>query len=264
MIESIPDNQIANIIKNMSKKSKSFKEFFAYANKNLELKEKPIHWLYDPELLVADGKARPPRDIVLRIHPSELNKNNNFFLIAHEIGHLIQFEKYCPPIRFRMSNMGFRGEDEKQINGLLNSMIFDFSVNVKLQEYGIKIPFPHYGPPEEKDLRIFNLGYIFRYVLFQRYSLQVDEENENDIRVCLEKYQNSDLVTVGNRIVKIINNSTLTGIPEKINKSEVKSVLEEIFVNLENYFTKSPYEDSFKIIVHQEGSSQFLIQKTEI
>jgi hypothetical protein len=242
----ISDLEMSNIIKDMCKESETFKIF--YETEIPKLNIKPI-WKYDSSLR-AEGSAHVSGEIILKKLPSELRGNYKLFLIAHEIGHLILFDTGYPPIIFPMSNMNCRSEEVKRINRLLNSMIFDFSVNAKLKEYGIKIPFTPYKPPNGNSTLIYLLCYIFRYVLLRRYCLQTDEGDEKVIQECLEKYNDKHLVTVGDKIFEIIN-SKLVDTEGKIKKDQIKPVFFKIFVNLKKNFPP-PY-NKFELIVKQDN-----------
>lgn len=241
----ISDLEMSNIIQDWCKESETFENF--YDTEIPKLNIKPI-WKYDSSL-EAEGSAHVSGKIILKKHPSELEGNKKFFLIAHELGHLILFDSGYPPIIFPMSNMDHRSDEVKQINQLLNSMIFDFSVNANLKKYGIKIPFPHYNPPNGYRPLIYPLFYIFRYVLLRRYFLQTDEGDEKGFQECLEKYNDKHLVDCGKKILEIIN-TELVNTQGEINKEQIKTVIEKIFENLKKKFPP-PY-NKFKLIIKQD------------
>ncbi|MCX6685076.1 MAG: hypothetical protein NTV10_00245 [Methanoregula sp.] len=252
MAEDIPDIQMSKIIEDMCKKSETFKNF--YTTEIPKLKGKQICWKYDPKL-VADGFALHPDgetskkyEIKLKMHPTELMRNSNYFLIAHEIEHLVQYEKGYPTIRLHRIILAVLSPHHAKIAALLNSIIFDFSVNAKLKEYGIEIPFICLKPPNGDKSPAYNLSYIFRYILFRRYSLLLDEGYKKKIQECLEKYNDKDLVTVGDKIFKIINCSKLVDTEGNINLDQVKPVIEEISANLKEFFS---LPSKFKLTVTQ-------------
>lgn len=254
MAEDIPDIQMSKIIEDMCRKSETFKNF--YTTEIPKLKGKPICWIYNPKLGVEGYALRPyggtsnKYKIILKMHPTELMGNGNYFLIAHEIGHLVQYEEGYPTIKLHPNIGALLSPHYEKITALLNSMIFDFSVNAKLKEYGVEIPFTCFKPPNGDKSPAYNLSYIFRYVLFRRYSLLIDEGYEKEIQECLEKYNDKHLVTVGDKIFEIINCSKLVDTVGNINLDQVKPVIEKISSNLKEFFS-SPYK--FKLTVIQCG-----------
>jgi hypothetical protein len=258
MEKEIPILEISKIIEDLCKKSETFKNF--YKTEILKLKENPICWKYDSELVGWEGFSRcqsggtaKKYEIVLKKHPTEFIENNNYFLIAHEIGHLVQYEEGYPSIKLHGEfKRVFPGRNFDKISGNLNSMIYDFSINSKLKDYGFEIPPDCFNPPNGEKSPAFNLIYILRYVLFRRYSLLVNERYEMENQDCLKKYNDEYLVTVGDKIFEIINHSPLIYTNGSINKNQIKPVIEEIFANLKEFFTL-PYE--FKLTFIKSDSN---------
>jgi len=243
MAECIPNIQMTGIIEDMCKISKPFENF--YTMEIPKLKGKPICWI------VSSGMAgcavfpteETQKKYYIKLNLCEflkLNKNKKYYLIAHEIGHLVQYAKGIPGLRFHP-------QKQENITNLLNSMIYDFSVNVKLKNYGIEIPFFCHEPPHMKP--DFELEYIFWYVYIRRYICLLDARNKKEIQVCLAKYQDNHLVTIGDKILEIINDSTLNDSNKSFRIDEIKYIIEKISVNLKEFFP-SPYK--CKPIVSQD------------
>ena len=94
-----------------------------------------------------------------------------FFIIAHELGHIIQYAEECPRIQLHQNILEKLRPHQEKISAYLNSMISDFTINAKLKRYGITIPFTCYKPPFGDRSTAFCLAYIFRYVTFRRLSI---------------------------------------------------------------------------------------------
>jgi hypothetical protein len=252
MEEKNPEIQMSKIIEDMCRKSETFQNFCI--SEIPKLNEKPIICKYDPKLRMEGfaihpcGEKSKRYEIKLKRHPTELIKNGNFFLIAHEIGHLIQYEEKCPTIRLHWSIGSILSPYHEIIAALLNSVMFDYSVNAKLKEYGIEIPFICFKPPNGDKSPSYNLKYILRYVLFLRYKDFIGEGYEKEIQDCLKQYNDPYLVPIGNKIYQIINRSQLEDREGSINLVHIKPVIEEITANLKEFFSR-PYE--FELTVKQ-------------
>jgi hypothetical protein len=266
MAEDILETHISQIIEEMCAKSNNFKIF--YETEIPKLKGRSLSWKYDPNLSAEGYANRSFRngsvkyEILLKRHPAELVKDGNFFLIAHEIEHHVQDAENYPAIMLHseiLSKFGSYKVQEK-ISGLLKSMMYDFSVNVKLKKYGIEIPHICLDPPIKTKSPEFNLTYIFRYVIFRRNSILLNEGDEDWMQACLKKYNDSYLVEIGNKIIDTINSSKLTDVNGDVNLIKIKFVIEEIFDNLKEFF---PLSYKFKLTVTQTGQV-ILIVPTEI
>ena len=136
----IPDSEISQIIKKMCEQSQSFQNF--YRNEIPKLNGKTISWIHNPTLSTEGYADSRNNQIILKNHPSELLKEGNYFLICHEISHLIQKEEKCPVIRFHPEILRYLSSshtEREKISAFVNSIIYDFSINVKLKQYGIEI-----------------------------------------------------------------------------------------------------------------------------
>jgi hypothetical protein len=254
METDIPSSEMSKIIDGFCRKSKIFDNF--YKKEISKLKDYTIRWKYNPKQ-DEDGICRCSRvcntktcNIMLKKHPSELLKNNSPFLIVHEIGHLLQREEGYPSIQLTTHFLEiFRDKDYNKISPSLNSMVYDFPVNAKLKEYGFEIPQQCYNPPINDNSLYFTVKYILRYVLIRRYSLLVSEKCNKEIQECLGKYNNTHLVTVGNKIFEILNNSSFISADENVDKISIKFTVEKIFSNLQEFFT-FPYKFVLTFVVN--------------
>jgi hypothetical protein len=257
---TISDCEIIQIIKEMCEKSQNFQNF--YRNEFPKLNGKKISWAYNPQLSVEGYADSRKYQIVIKKHPAKLLNEGNFFLICHEIGHLIQKEEKCPVIRFHPEFLHYLCPDsytEKQkISALLNSMIYDFSINVKLKQYGIEGLSKILNPPTGKKSPAFMLTYIFRYVIFQRNISLFNETHSNEILECLQKYDNRHLIEIGDKILNIINLSNVTNAKGIIDLDKIKPIIKEISDNLKEFF---PLPYAYKISVTQTGQEILIVPK---
>jgi hypothetical protein len=252
MAKEIPDYEMSKIIVNLCKKSEPFKKY--YTTEIPKLNGKSIRWIHDPALL-SEGLAIYPidkknatREIKLKTHPNELMENGDSFLFAHEIGHLVDYEEGCPLIRLHLSIGQILTPYHGKIAALINSIMFDISVNLKLQKYGIEIPFICYKPPKKHKSPAYELTYIFRYVLFLCYGGLFNGRYKKEIQDCIESYNDKDLVQVGDDIFSIINRSENIDHDGNLKFEKVKSIIEEIFTHLKGFISRP---SGFSITVRQ-------------
>jgi hypothetical protein len=264
MSSIISDNEISIIFDKMCEQSKSFQNF--YQNEFPKLHGKRIIWKYNPALS-SEGYANSREfSITLKKHPSELMNDRNYFLFCHEIGHLIQKEENYPIIRIHHEILRYLSSsyhEQEKISALLSSMIYDFSINSKLKQYAIEIFSKCLFPPIGARTPAFKLTYIFRYVIFRRNSHLFNRLSEPEIKDCFDKYNDKNLVEVGNKILDMISLSNISDTCGIFDSKEVKPIIKKIFTkdvfgNLMDYFPL-PYE--FELMVTQTDENILIVPK---
>lgn len=169
-----------------------------YLNDKLELVKKPIMWLLKPNL---DANMRSMSlDNLYAILVKEVPiKKEDYFDVAHEIGHLILAGEGYPiskPI----------DDDLKKTTlcTILNNTILDPLINKEVKKYGfdfdsyinkgIKIQLPYIKSlPSEKFLDIYNQHFIKCLIIEKILEwdlLDKDEINNPFEEICKQKYMN--------------------------------------------------------------------------
>lgn len=267
MPTEIPCAEINELIGEMCESSRHFNGF--YKNEILKLKGKPIRWIHDPTMKIG-GLATPnfqtgitPSDyeIKLRIYPLDNKKVESFFIIAHELGHCIQYEQGCLLIRFHQNTLRKLGS--ASIFSAFNSMIYDYSVNLSLSRYGIEIPFVcNPIPYSEKCAENFfdrkYLGSLIFYILIKR-SLNLDyhEKYTEKIWRCQESFDQGSLVNIvnfGNEIIALMEKCNITSSDGDINPYNIPFFIKELITR---WNEKYPYRFTFSktrdfIMISQE------------
>ena len=256
VVTQISNDKMEEIIKELRDKSESFNGFCS--NEISKLNGKQISWEYNPDMkpfglaipIVSNSHTPSSYKIQLKKHPIELSKTVEPYLVAHEIGHCIQYEQGCPRIFFHRTIMSQFIPLHETISSAFSSMIYDCSVDSSLRSYDFEIPFLCYRTSTQKQIPYYIFS-IICYVLIKRSLNIIDRKKyTNKIKECTEMYKNpslTDIVKIGDEIFDLIEKCNLTNSVGNINPENVCDFVKEVVKKWDTCF-KSQVAQSSKTI----------------